>query len=321
MTDAIRPFTFEQLKAVQKVIIHGSCPDGMAAAILIQNAYVNAFPGAAPVSIVFAKHGTPEYLNVKVEPGLLFCDIVPPTDRIEEFVAAGTLVLDHHVKVAHEVKRFGANGIYDNESGALLAFRYIWSKLLPSVDKTKAERFAVLADIRDTWKETSPDWEEACAQAAGLMFFQDQDWLRLAPSLFRNIEIVNHAMQERMDIGRIVHGNKKASLKRSYEGAYKVRTGRGCRVMIVNGGSVSDLAGMVRDEVDVVLSFNYAVENGRACMRVSARSQKSFDVGDLATKNGGGGHRTAAGFVIYLDDVPSADPYTVLRKKLDEAGL
>lgn len=304
------------LDAVETVVVHGSCPDGMASAVLLHDALPDA-------RIVFAQHGTDAYQDMRSEPYMLFCDLVPPPERAGEFVRAGAIVLDHHVKVRNVVDKFGHAGRYgDGESGALLAFRYVWDPICGGERENKvratARHFAELASVRDCWEREDPRWNEACAQASALLFYGQDEWLDLARPFWPSSQPI---LQERIRVGGISHANKLRGLKRSLDGAYWTRTGRGCRVVMVNGGSISDLAEAIGDKADVVLSFNYDVDDGVPSLKVSARSHGGVDVGAVAVRYGGGGHQKAAGFRLKVVEEERLDPYTLLTRKLVEADL
>lgn len=166
----------EKLRSIKTLACHADCPDGLASAMILRQALPSA-------EVIFVQYNSIEMANLKAEPGILFCDFCPPQDRYREFLEAGAIVLDHHKSTKHIVLEFGENGVYADEktepgvSGAVLAFREVWTRMKQPLGFTgflgleEMERFAQLAGIRDTWQKQSPDWEEACAQAAALMFY------------------------------------------------------------------------------------------------------------------------------------------------------
>ena len=76
----------EKLQAVKTIVVHGNCPDGLASAIVLDD----VLPGR---EIIHAVH---QITPLEAKPGLLFCDICPPRDRVQEFRDVGTIVLNHH---------------------------------------------------------------------------------------------------------------------------------------------------------------------------------------------------------------------------------
>ena len=89
----------EKLKQVRVIITHANCPDGIASAILLHDALPEA-------GIRFLTHRTKEYRELPAHAGMLFCDIAPPSERVELFRALGAIVLDHHKSAEALVKRF-----------------------------------------------------------------------------------------------------------------------------------------------------------------------------------------------------------------------
>jgi hypothetical protein len=120
------PLPLDALREVTTLVTHDNCSDGLASAMLVKDAMPHH------VEIVFVSYGTPAYLNLKAESGMLFCDIAPPEARAQEFVDAGALVLDHHKTQRHIVEMFGERGVFGDEtrdpgvSGAMLAFLEVW---------------------------------------------------------------------------------------------------------------------------------------------------------------------------------------------------
>ena len=163
----------EKLRSLRILLTHGypdnPCPDGLASALIVRDAL-------PLIEVRFLVHGTRELEELVPEPGMLFCDIVPPAARAAEFVAAGAIVLDHHVAARSVVEMFGELGVYADAcsepgvSGAVLAFREIWLPVknaevahlrrgVPWQDILQAQhldarnrisRFAMLTGIRDT---------------------------------------------------------------------------------------------------------------------------------------------------------------------------
>jgi len=114
----------EILKGVNRIIVHGNCPDGMASAILLYD--------ALKIEPEFHIHGLYNFQNLKITPNTLFCDICPPEHLVDKFVDAGGIVLDHHKAAESFVKKFGERGVFADEkdepgvSGATLAYLEVW---------------------------------------------------------------------------------------------------------------------------------------------------------------------------------------------------
>lgn len=138
----------DTLDSIKTIVVHDNCPDGLASAILLHDVLYDA-------EIKFVQYGTDAYKALTPAPGVLYCDFSPPIrtkkvvadgaetyvideeDRakLQEFVAAGTLVLDHHKTAKPIVEAFGDNGRFGDEvsepgvCGALLAYRHVWLPL------------------------------------------------------------------------------------------------------------------------------------------------------------------------------------------------
>jgi len=115
----------QKLLAVKTIVTHAACPDGVASAMILKSILPNA-------EVLAIHYNSPEQTNLKATEGMLFCDFTPPPERVTEFVEAGALVLDHHIKQKAVVDAFGSNGVFADEklepgiSGAMLAYREVW---------------------------------------------------------------------------------------------------------------------------------------------------------------------------------------------------
>jgi len=177
--------SIEKLKRVTVVYTRAHCPDGLASAMILKDAF--RMLGTNP-RIEFLAHGTSEHRNAQPpthdQSTILFCDIAPWVPPDSEGRAAQiermrnwaqfhptAIVLDHHVGAKEIVEAFGENGVYaDAEkepsvSGAVLAWREIWQSILntkvlgperakdPGVEVYRAVRdFALSVGARDTWQ-------------------------------------------------------------------------------------------------------------------------------------------------------------------------
>jgi len=78
----------EAIKQVKRIITHRDCADGTAAAMIA----ADAIPGAEVVAVAYG----PERDALEPGPADLFVDMTPPPAKVDVFVAAGAIVLDHH---------------------------------------------------------------------------------------------------------------------------------------------------------------------------------------------------------------------------------
>jgi len=293
------------LKSIKTVVVHTPCMDGLASAMIVQDALKGV------EEAVFCAYGK-QQLELKAEPGMLFCDFTPARERVAEFVAAGAYVLDHHVHARDIVEAFGDRGIFSDEpgvSGAVLAYRHVWC---PTYDAPWAPghtpanhvgEFAELVGIRDTWQKASPDFQRALELHAILEAFPREVWLEDGA-----IEVAMKGL--RQGLGKALVERKAATIRdiaqlglvrRSALGA----DGSGQQVWAlscVGPELTSDLAEAARARgVDVLVNLSLTGEKGELKYLVSLRSNDSLDVGALAKRLGGGGHRAAAGFQYAAD--------------------
>lgn len=316
------------LKSVKRILTHKSCPDGMAAAMILHDCIPDA-------EIVFCQYGSSELAALEPRSGDLWVDFSPPRDRVEEWLppnVEGTIVLDHHATAKDVVARFGDLGVYSDEpgvSGAVLAYREVWLNCRVVEEKDRGVllhriiRFSGIAGIRDTWQASSPLWQESCEQAEALRFWPTDYLLSLHWSQW----------SEAMKIGKVLVEKSRERDQRLLEQSYRFGN-----VLVVGSTAISDLADLVKREdpsVKVVVGFNYFADKCAACsgsnpaytpsdcpcgcvfgkvqkLKVSLRAVagSDVDVSAIASHFGGGGHKSSAGFVI---DAPmSLNPYEFL---------
>lgn len=301
------------LSNVRIAVVHAPCMDGLASAMVIQEALPQV------EEVVFCAYGQ-QQLELKAEPGMLFCDFTPARERVAEFVAAGAIVLDHHVHARDIVEAFGERGRFSNapgESGAVLAFREVWNAPLMQVGeelrhvlmrRRRTEEFARLVGVRDTWQKDSTDWGRALELHAVLEAFPREVWLE---------DGAIHVAMKGLDqgLGKSLVERKAATVARIVDqGLVKrhTRSHAGDQLWALSCSPselVSDLAEAARAAgVDVLVNVQLQVEQGRPQFLVNLRSDKEgLDVGALAKRFGGGGHRAAAGFQYKSADIGVED--------------
>jgi hypothetical protein len=155
----------ETLKQVTHIYCHGHCPDGLASAMILKDAF--RMLGMSP-RIEFLTHGTPEHqVATDTIEQVLFCDIAPKAGAGSWLVREKwPIVLDHHVGAKAVVESFGSLGVYaDAEkepgvSGAVLAYREVWMSIAQQTAKgwipRELDDFAYCVGARDTWQTQDP---------------------------------------------------------------------------------------------------------------------------------------------------------------------
>jgi oligoribonuclease NrnB/cAMP/cGMP phosphodiesterase (DHH superfamily) len=303
------------LERVKTIVSHADCPDGIASALILRGALGEA-------RVTFVEHNTPEQRDLPATEGMIFCDVVPPRERTQEFVEAGAIVLDHHRAARDVVESFGDRGVFADEktepgiSGAPLAHREVWCALRD--DDERVRRFATLAGIRDCWLTDHPDWEEAAAQSAALLFFGYEAIARELPK-----GAAPCLSETQMDVGRRQRAQRMATARETADRKlYRLRPD----VAVYNDRDrlLSDVAGLAFDtdsSLRVVGGFHYKVTSDGAMLMVcSLRSRgDDVDVAAIAKRQGGGGHTSAAGFGVPVTE-DSPNPLAVIDAALGELG-
>lgn len=304
-------FTLDQLKAIRTIVVHHNspgnpCPDGTAAAIILHDALPNA-------QIVFARPSSEELELMPAEPGMLFCDLSPNPTRVKDFVKTETLVLDHHEKQKDVVAQFGEFGRYSDEkgvSGAVLAYQAVWQPLYESmpgivhnqhphwgktstVDRlSQVSSFAWIVGVRDTWQKDDQRWKAACQLAAAIRFYPWGYFANITDPFGRGFS----ALQELISIGPVLVDRQDEVLLNYVKNAFYFQRDD-LKFAVVPTTETSDVADIIK--ADVLIGFKYIVENEFPKLVLSCRSRSGYDVGSFAQKNGGGGHKLAAGCTLY----------------------
>lgn len=313
----------EKLVAVRTVVVHANCPDGTASAIILRHAM-------SGVKVVFLSYGTEDYEKFPATEGLLFCDLSPPAARADEFVAAGTIVLDHHRSARDVVAKFGDNGVFADErteigvSGAALAFTHVWKPLMlrgiadasgpiEGFQQKAVQDFATLVGIRDTFVRSSPRWNEACGISEVLRFYPPTKFVDEPIKFFDHI--ADHA-----ELGATLYKKHLDSARRERDRSFRTEFGN-VSVAIVPTLSTTDIADVFDEPMenvpDVVIGFGFFSEKNVPKISLSLRSHKDFDCSAFAKRFGGGGHIRAAGCTQELSAL-DVQPYTYVLDMLEE---
>lgn len=287
--------TWNSLMDVKEVFFHASCPDGTSSAMIVARA-LKKNPIFRSV-----QYGTLEWEELAPGPGQLFVDITPPVKRWEEWAPFRPIVLDHHPTAKPAVD--GLDGVYGGResSGALLAFEHVLKTVVEtemrSQEKMKEwERFAILASIRDTWKDEDPDWDLSRAYAYAVM-------ARGSKSLVEESinDTVDFKSLEAEGLPLLASADRKCDL--IADGA-RYSESKGIRIGYFNctENIMSDAANYILKKrgCGLAVGFFHLFQDGRDKVSVSLRSNgRDVDVSQIATSLGGGGHAPAAGFRLF----------------------
>ena len=290
----------ETMQNVRKIVTHANCPDGRGTAMIAN--WVIAARGKHIPCVEFVSHD--QLPSLVAEPGMLFVDISPDQDRIEDFKRLDAIVLDHHRGSEATTRSFGELGVFADEtlepgvSGTTLAWRELYvptsTNTNPPLDAA-VEEFARAMGARDTWHKESPLWEIGNHMSTAIMSIPVTDLLERPFPHLTTEEIYGGkiAYDAKLNDARAAAGTAKRFVgydelnKREIAFAVYAEVDYGFRV-------TSDAADVLRDSgINLVASFRVNMLEDRVAF--SFRSDDSVDVAKLAKTMGGGGHTRAAG--------------------------
>ena len=304
-----------ELPDIKVIVADAHDADGMGSALLAKL----AFPEA---EVRMVNYGA-EQRAVEPEEGMLWLDMCPPEDRVDEFVEVGACVIDHHAKQKRLVDKFGRRGAYSDEPGvsaALLTFQELLAPDALNADEHELsnlhalEDYATLIGIRDTWQKSHKRWREACIQSNAVEFYGIEHWLKDAKR--RVLPIPSH---DELKVGEMLYDRRIALIKRLASEVIINKTPKGKRWGIIpaNGKTTSDLAEYMRVHHDLhtLVTFFFVTDGDFLTIRYSLRSDE-IDVGAVAVEAGGGGHRNASGFEAKCLFVTIQNPIEHITNKL-----
>lgn len=278
------------------LVVHGNCPDGLASAMIIRQ----ALPA---IELKFLNHGTDEYYQLPAVPGMIFCDIIPPPHRIEEFISAGAVCLDHHKQAEVFVKMFGELGMFGDEkhnpgvSGAVLACREVFERVFEGDldrDFSAIQEFATLIGVRDTFYKEHPEWQTACEVTSGLNFYSPEEMLAMPAAEWLPIC---------KNIGKVLYQRNLKAAEKSIKTAHTFTSALGTRVLIFEGTKASsNAADLLDQDYDLVIGYASQIISSKLQIIFSTRSHTNFDCGAFCSAQGGGGHTQAAGFTYFTHE-------------------
>lgn len=334
----------DKLKNITHLVTHKACPDGYASALIVKDALPD-------VKVSFMAYGTEEHKNLAALPGILFCDFTPwlpskssecpiPETPVEEYrkamlkvwLDAGAICLDHHPTAKDIVEAFGENGVFGlnekNECGAWLAYEHVWLPITAATSSPTrgivtlssddahgfVREFAELAAIRDTWKRDDPRWQQACEQAAELIFWGFEH----RSKAIKAGGIPGWAVRDER-LGKHLLEKQLSAAQRSLDESLRFKTAGGLDVIMFQGVSTTSDAVELYGKSDLVVGFHYRVDAGKLKLQFSTRSHTGFDCAAFAKSHpGGGGHKAAAGFTVEVSPEVSVNPYRLFQLLLEE---
>lgn len=275
----------------QVCIYHAGCPDGFGAAWAAWRAW-----GEKGVYVPRG-HEDPFRAEDYVGDRVVFADIAPPPRAARELLdCAGELViLDHHVSaleryraeagLLREIESAGHVVRFDlSHSGAVLA----WDHLHP--DEPVPELLRYVED-QDLWRFALPDSREVnAALTSHPRSFET--WSSLAASP------VSQLAREGAPIVRAEREEVERALQAAHPIHLAEHTVEAVNARVHRSRIGHELA--TRAAFGVPCGAVYRVQGRR--VDISIYAVGDFDVSKLAVAFGGGGHRSAAGFTVTLEE-------------------
>lgn len=286
------------LSRITRIVTHENCADGTASAMILHALLPD-------LSIDFINYVDRDELPVGP---YLFCDMTPSKARAEAFFNAGAVVLDHH-SGAMDVTgpfAFAGQGFYATGpgiSGATMALELAQSRGMFTGDvvgkrylDAGAIKLARRAAIYDTFVTDSPEWVEACNQAAAMQFYGPERLLSQTYLSPHQLEVGEFHLKNICTYAESIVDN----------GLYVMGT-----IAIFNDAGlykcvneVAEIARQKRPEIELMVGYRYIRRDlfnlQEMGISVSLRSKKDgVDCIKIAQSNGGNGHPSAAGFVIW----------------------
>lgn len=256
------------------VLYHANCMDGFCAAWLMWKVHQDAFE-YRPITY---DDPVPDDVDGR---DLYLVDFSFKAPVVEDILSrvSRLVILDHHKSAKEELKGFDnterCHIVFDmDKSGARITQEYLG---LPSnwiVDYT---------EDRDLWRHKLEDSREVNAG------------LRMLDFDFAVWEVMQQDMKDIVGMGRIIClYQKQLVIAHVEKAAICVFLGNHI-VPVVNctaGDLISDVAGTLAKAATFGVTF---FVDGQGRYVYSLRSRGDFDVSELASKYGGGGHKNAAG--------------------------
>lgn len=276
------------------VFYHGDCQDGFSAAWAARKSlgesadYVPVFNGQ-PFPV--------EVKNKKV----FFIDVLPVDEVLKKISVENNVIsIDHH-KTNNESIKFSHDYVFDiSKSGAVLAWEYFHPG-------TPVPLLLKYVQDMDLWHWNLPDSRELAAFICTKELSFDV-WDTL------NEELENSSMKaDYISKGSLILDYENILVKRIVEGDAQRVDFEGHTILVVNSSVLaSDIGNYIYTNAS---PFGVVWQTGKDSIRVSLRSNGSVDVGVIAQKYGGGGHKASAGFTLPLG---SKFPWKIIKENNEE---
>ena len=294
--------SLSKLKDIKIVYYHGSCADGITAREILK--YTMGNVDFKPYYFTELRY---------IPKNALFIDCSPKTFQVEDCLNNGCLIAEHHESFTESYNRL--NKMYPEtmmigdtskgESGALLACAIV--EQMGYVIPEKARKIAEIIAISDTWQKENKDFAYGRMIAGYISFFSND--------FDMNLETLYESEDTIMKFGA-VQQRKQEQLA---HGAVRLSSGE-MTLAFINELNMSNAAEILRtnDDIDVIVGWivKYEPKEDKNIIIYSLRSKEDgFDSSAFCKRNGGGGHKAAAGFSREYEI--GADPIAVFLNLLN----
>lgn len=260
------------------ILYHADCPDGFSGAWAAWKKFGNK------ADYIPAEYQTQPPKGLKNKE-IYFIDFIyqhsPAIIKKLSSENKKVVVIDHHASAESMVKSVPEHIFDINHSGAFLAWRYFHkNQAVP-----KLIRYIENVDL---WKFTLPNSKKISSfiEAVDMNF---RDWSRLASDL------ENSAKRKKIiEWGKIILKYEDKVIDRIIKEDAETVKFAGYKTMAVNTQFAHSQLGNELVRRMPPISITWAQQNDRRFF--SLRSNGKVDVGQIAKKFGGGGHKAAAGF-------------------------
>lgn len=254
------------------VLYHDNCYDGFGAAYAAFKAL-----GRTNVKYIPVKHSDP-IPQMEFGSRVYILDFSYARDVMEQASQSYDLiVLDHHATAEKELAGLSYVTFDMNKSGAILAWEYFHDGPPP--------KLLQYVQDRDLWRFYLP-----CSKLVNAA-------LQLYPMQFEIWDLLN--VDDLVTEGKVALALKEQTVAMICKQTYKFMMPENECVPVVNAtafwSEVGDKLLQLHPDAKFCASW-YKMGNGGTYW--SLRSRGEFDVGAYAKRQGGGGHRSAAGFIL-----------------------
>jgi len=307
--DDMRPFLTDKIMC----IYHGNCADGFGAAVVVNRFYNH---GNNDIEWVEGHYGESMEVPDVTDKYVIMVDFSFKRPVLLEMAAKAKqiLILDHHKSAELDLVDLPSNVkcVFDMErSGALIAHDYFFPD-------REAPQLIKHIDDRDRWVWAYPETRNISTA----LFSYEYDFDQWTNFIFDEIDnpigeeecrptICDKLNEEGSILERKHHKDIDETVE--YTGHRMEIDGYNIPCVNVPYQWGSDAAHKMYDGTGELFSAYYSIDGNS--VKIGLRSDKGgFDVSELATKFGGGGHQSASGLSVSWDDFRSGEKIKLIGK-------